>query len=1433
MNLETSRRLRLADLGRMILLAAAYALTARVSMLLGGLAGDMSFVWVPAGLSLAALLLWGLKLAPGVLLGAFVAQWSAGESIALSAAFAFGSAASAGLAAWLLIRKLSFSRSLERPRHVLALIGAGAFLGPAIAACVGTAVACWGVLPQCDDYLGVWRVWWAGNALGVLLVTPVLLSLAHPRRSFRPLSSSLLALAGLQVLVGAYVFVISHGVSAARPYMYLALALVLAMYLPLAWVSVLNGLAVAAGTASTLAGFGPFAVGSAHDGMLLLETFGIVSALATLLLASLANERHQVTEELRDSLDRFQQLTSLSSDWYWEQDEQLRFTKLAGRAVDERQLDGGGIIGRTRWEVFPDGMSESARRAHDEALAARRPFRDLMVTQRDARSGIRTISVSGAPVFDGRGRFRGYRGIARDVTRQVRAEREIEEAKHFLDGLIDAIPTPILVKDEQHRYIAVNASFCEFFARQPEQILGKTDYDFFTGRDAAYFQQTDDEALSGTLPVIYEHSYPIGDRTRWMLVRKSMLPRPEGRRVVVLVLIDMTERRTAEQALRESESRFKALTQLSSDWYWEQDERLRFRRVIGSPQSRLGDRLQELLGKQPWELRHPDPSEQLESEHEWRRRGGLLDGERSFHDLELAIRMSDGEPVYISLNGEPVFDATGAFRGYRGTAKDITQRKLDQQRIARLKDMYAAVSEANGLIVHSRGPEDLFQGVCNFAVDHVHFRFARVSLINPQTGKIESFATACRCTPEDAARFEMLRDPDADERRGLSSPALHTGENLVCNDIYSEPRTRPWRDLLADLGIRSLAVFLLRRQGKAVGTLNLYAGQSGFFDDELVALLEKLSLNLSYALDNFQREEARQAAVAALRESETRFRDFAAAAGEYVWECDLEGHMTYVSSLVLSVWGYSDQELIGHTPAEFMPPGEAERVRDWLRHNMRPDGSYNDLEHMIVSREGEVRWLLINAVGMFNSMGERVGQRGTGRDITDRKAAEERISYLATRDPLTELPNRVLFNDRLEQGIVAARRTGQSLALLFIDLDRFKNINDSLGHQVGDLLIKEVAERMQHCIRKGDTVSRLGGDEFVVTLEGLQQAEDAAQVAGKIIKSVSRPFHIAGHTLNTSCSIGISIFPLDADDDRALMKNADTAMYHAKERGRNNYQFFSPEMNVRAVERHNLESALRQAIERQEFTLYYQPQVDIRAGQVVGMEALLRWQHPERGLLSPATFIGVAEESGLIEPIGQWVLRSACQRAKAWIDAGYPPLKVAVNISPRQLIRPSEFSRSITRILNSTGLDPRFLELEMTESLLVHNVEESIAVLRRLGQNGVRIAVDDFGTGYSSLSYLRQLPIDTLKIDRSFVRDIETDPEDRAIIQAIIAMAHSLNLQVTAEGVETRGQLDALARLGCDEYQGYLFSKPLPPVEIAARFLAPGQLDFEASPTGT
>jgi diguanylate cyclase (GGDEF)-like protein/PAS domain S-box-containing protein len=1341
---------------------AAVALGYYAAAWLGPLTGDAPVIalWLPSGLALAAVLLWGLGVVPGVTLGALVAALQFGASPAAALAEAAGATLSALAAGWLLARAADFSRRLNRPRHILTLVAIGAFLAPLAGATLGMAGRLLHEPLAFDQLLSQWVMWWARDALGVLLFTPLVLAWTADRapeaRSTRNLESVGLAL--LQVLVYVYVFLTQNGPTA---YICLPVALLSALYLGLRWVAVTNLLTFAIAAVGTAQGTGPFSVESLTGNLLHLQTYGLIAAVTMLIVASLAAERRRVGAQLKEAAERFRRLSALSSDWYWEQDQQLRFTfvsegfeekahlargprlgrtghelgdqfeseearrvheailaarkpfrdlhlwrhddhgqvrwvaisgepvfddkgrfrgyrgvgrditaakqgeralrvseqrlrslvhlsydwyweqdeelrftVIAGRAADEGRMLPESLLGKTRWELAASEVSAEDRRRHDQAVAERRAFHDVVMTHHDAGGEPRMVSISGEPVVDEDGVFRGYRGVARDITLERRAAREIEESRKYLDALIDAIPSPVLVKDEQHRYIAANAAFCRFFRRGIAEILGKTDYEFFGRDDAAFFQATDTQALAG-VPVEYERDYVRDAHLTRMMVRKSALTRPDGSRVVVLLLIDVTERKAAEEQLRASEQRFRSLAGLSADWYWEQDAQLRYTYVSAEAESKSVTHPSELIGRTRFDLDIDWGSDTAREAHR-----EALAAHRPFRDLLLFDRPSGR---YVLVSGEPVLDADGRFAGYRGVGRDVTE----QQRVEQ-----------------------------------------------------------------------------------------------------------------------------------------------------------------------------------ALRESEIRFRDFADAAGEYVWEADLEGRFTYVSSRVQSVWTYSDQELIGRSAMEFMPPGEAERVREWLAHSMRPDGSFRDLEHRIVTRSGDTRWVLVNAVGILDHQGRRTGQRGTGRDVTDRKTAEARISYLATRDPLTELPNRVLFNDRLEQGIVAARRTGQSLALMFIDLDRFKYINDSLGHQVGDLLLKEVALRMLGCIRKGDTLSRLGGDEFVVTLEGLQQAEDAAQVAAKIIKALARPFEIAGQTLNTSCSIGISIFPLDAEDDRTLMKNADTAMYHAKEKGRNNYQFFSSEMNVRAVERHTLETALRLAIDRQEFVLYYQPQVDIRSGKVVGMEALLRWVHPERGLLSPATFIAVAEESGLIEPIGQWALRTACQRARAWLDAGYPPLKIAVNISPRQLLRPREFSRSLMRTLSATGLDPQYLELEMTESLLLHNAEDNIAVLRKLGKDGVRIAVDDFGTGYSSLAYLRQLPIDTLKIDRTFVRDIESDPEDAAIIHAVVAMGHSLDLQVTAEGVESMGQLQALQHLGCDEYQGYLFSKPLPAVEIAAKFLAPRSLDL-------
>jgi diguanylate cyclase (GGDEF)-like protein/PAS domain S-box-containing protein len=441
--------------------------------------------------------------------------------------------------------------------------------------------------------------------------------------------------------------------------------------------------------------------------------------------------------------------------------------------------------------------------------------------------------------------------------------------------------------------------------------------------------------------------------------------------------------------------------------------------------------------------------------------------------------------------------------------------------------------------------------------------------------------------------------------------------------------------------------------------------------------------------------------------------------------------------------------------------------------------------------------------------GSVAGLIGTIVDITERKQAEERVRHLAHFDELTGLPNRSMFNQRLGHALARARRAGDPLAILFIDLDRFKNVNDTLGHEAGDRVLKEIAQRLRGCLREVDTVSRLGGDEFVVLIEGPPQPADVADVAQKILAAVARPVLLESQEFHLTASIGISTCPGDSDDLQGLMKNADIAMYRAKEQGKNNFQFYSAQINVHTLERVALESDLSHALERNEFLLHYQPKVDIGSNRIVGMEALVRWQQPGKELIPPAQFIPLAEETGLIVPIGEWVLKTACLQNKAWQDQGLPWLRMAVNLSPRQFAHES-LLHDVARVLNETGLDPAWLEFEITESMVMRDPEHAVTLLRGLKAMGIHLSIDDFGTGYSSLSYLKRFPLDSVKIDRSFIRDVPGDGDDAAITQAIIAMAHSLRLGVIAEGVETEEQLHFLRVNGCDEMQGYHFSGPLP-----------------------
>ena len=540
--------------------------------------------------------------------------------------------------------------------------------------------------------------------------------------------------------------------------------------------------------------------------------------------------------------------------------------------------------------------------------------------------------------------------------------------------------------------------------------------------------------------------------------------------------------------------------------------------------------------------------------------------------------------------------------------------------------------------------------------------------------------------------------------------------------------------------------------------------------------------------------------------------------GDAVISTDISGNVTYLNVVAERMTGWGREEARGR-PLDHVFRIVDGATRETARNPMALAVQLNKTVGLtsncvLIRRDGLESAIEDSAAPIHNRHGHVIGAVMVFHDVSVARGLSLQISHLAQHDFLTDLPNRMLLNDRLTQAIGLARRHGKQLAVLFLDLDRFKHVNDSLGHVIGDKLLQSIAGRLVACVRSSDTVSRLGGDEFVLLLSEIERADDAAASAQKMLTALTAPHETADHDLHVTASIGVSIYPDDGRDAETLLKCADTAMYHAKESGRNNYQFFKPDMNARAVERRWTETGLRRALARHEFVLHYQPKIDLETGVMTGAEALIRWMHPDRGLIYPMQFVPIAEDRGLIVPIGQWVLREACAQARAWIDSGRRLMTMAVNISAVEF-RDRNFLENVCAALEDSRLDPSCLELELTESSLMQHAESTTSVLQVLRGIGVQIAIDDFGTGYSSLSYLRQFPIDALKVDQSFVHEISANPAGTSIVCAVISMGKNLGHRVIAEGVETREQLAFLQAQRCREGQGYYFSRPVPAAQFA------------------
>ena len=950
----------------------------------------------------------------------------------------------------------------------------------------------------------------------------------------------------------------------------------------------------------------------------------------------------------------------------------------------------------------------------------------------------------------------------------------------MLQNVLDSVPTRIFWKDLDGRYLGCNRLFAnDAGLGSVDDIIGKLDSELAWAEQAEQYRADDKKVIESTQPKLYYEEPQRRPNGKDIWVETSKIPLTDDNGAITGIVgtyFDITERkRIAEQA----ENLGKVLERSLNEIYIFDAESLNFIHVNEGALKNIDYSLEEMQTLTPLDIKPEYSPERFAKLVE-----PLRQNQQKIVLFETVHRRKDGSlyPVEVHLQlqhykGIPAFVAIILDISVHNITKTALQYIVEGVAGSAGKDFFESLS------IHLAQTLD-----CSYAfiglLDKKDADKIKLVKLFAYGQLVDNFDYCLKFTP--------------------CETVITQGACVYPKNVQS---VFPNDEMLSDMAIECYAgVPILNAQGTLLGLI-------GIMDSKPMEHAEtKLSLVQLFATRcgaEFQRLEDE----AALQASEARFKHINEATGAYIWEVAADGAYTYITEQALAVKGHASERLLGHTPFEFMPEEDIEPARRVAQKAMDTKATF-ELIHRDIAADGRILWEEVRGTVMLDEDENVIGLRGTGIGINERKHAEAQIEQLAFYDPLTCLPNRRLFLDRLQQDLTLATRHNNYGALLFLDLDHFKTINDSLGHSIGDILLQQVAKRLSLQLRAEDTVARLGGDEFVILLPELDRCSDLSakqvyKVAQKIREILSLPFDLDGHEYTISPSIGITLFPESGQTADMVLRQADSAMYKSKNDGRNTVSFYAPSMQIAADTRLTLEKSLRQAISQEEFELYYQVQVNDQA-QIIGAEALLRWNHPENGVVRPDTFIPLAEETGLIFDIGDWVLYSACQQMKQWADncVGKLP-QLSINVSSRQF-RQVNFVEKVLRIIEQTGADCTHLVLEITEGVIIDNVQDAIYKMHSLKDAGLSFSIDDFGVGYSSLSYLRQLPLDELKIDRSFIRDIETDSNNATIVETIISMAHHMDLGVIAEGVENQQQVEFLTNNGCISYQGHYFGYPVP-----------------------